>query len=164
MDDFPGFGAYGFENINLPSNATLYGRGLGERYVPLEVDGGGRLVVLTSGPILLPRLPVAVPSGAAGMLEVGVSGEGRYLVGLDVVNTTANPVTLKLYYFMVDVAPPDAFVFATGGETIAAGGVFSWRGNLRLESGGALWGLAGAATALYAHCQVRRDFGAVRVS
>lgn len=164
MDDFPGFGQYDIKPAYLPNNATLYGRGVDGRYVPLEVDGGGRLLALTYGPILLPRLPVGIPNAAPGRLEDGASGAGRYLVGLDVVNTTANPVTLKLYYFIKDVPPTDAYVFATAGETIAAGGLFSWRGNMRIEPACAIWGLAGAAQALYVHFQIRYERRAVRAS
>jgi hypothetical protein len=160
--DFQPFGEYEFKPPPyLPDVAHLHGYDpASRRAIGLRVTKGRELVALLRGPVYYKRRPVLVPSGAPGILQAG-GEQSLYLVGLDVVNTSSNAATLKLYHGPEDTTPVDAFIFGALNESVGAGEVWSWRGALLLEEGMAVWGLASASSALRAALSVRYGRGYV---
>ena len=163
--DFIGFGEYDYKPPPyLPDTAHVHGYDIqAKRDVPLRVDSERNLLLYFAPKVYVKKRPVLIPNTGPTILVPGPAAGGQhYLVGIDVINSTAAPVSLKLYYCPQDLTPDDTFVFATCGENVPANGLFSWRGLFMLESDGAFWGLAGAASALRAIFSVRQALGYIR--
>jgi hypothetical protein len=156
--DFIGFGEYDYKPPPyLPDTAHLHGYDTVEkRDVPLRVDGQRNLLLVVAPQVYVQKRPALIPITTPGILAAGSAAGRQYLVGIDVVNTTGAAVSLKLYYAPQDITPDDTFIFATCGEDVPANGLFTWRGCFMLETDGAFWGLAGAASALRAFLSIRQ--------
>jgi hypothetical protein len=123
------------------------------KMLPLALDRDYRLVVEVAGPRYYGRGPVLVPT-TAGLIEAAPASGKRVCIGINVVNVTASPVSLKLWH--TDDAPPnDIYMFGIFGGNVPANGFWQWKGILVLEAGVGIYGEAGAANALYAHVGVR---------
>jgi hypothetical protein len=123
------------------------------KMLPLALDRDYRLVVEVAGPRYYGRGPVLVPT-TAGVIEAAPASGKRACVGINVVNVTANPVSLKLW--LTDDAPPnDIYMFGIFGGNVPANGLWQWTGQVALEAGVGIYGEAGTANALYAHISLR---------
>jgi hypothetical protein len=159
MDDFGSFDDF---LSGLPKKITKLPESimpLGEsdthagKMLPLLLDRDYRLVVDVATPKYYGRGPVLVPATAAFLEEAPASGK-TICTGINVVNVTASPVTLKLW--LTDEAPPaDYYMFGIFGGTVPASGLWQWTGQVALEAGVGIYGEAGTAKALYAHMSLR---------
>jgi hypothetical protein len=141
--------------VPLGESATHPGKML-----PLVVDKDYRLVVDVITPKYYGRGPVLVPT-TAGVLESGPAGGKLVCVGINVVNVSASPVTLKLW--LAEEAPPeDYYMFGSFGGSVLANGLWQWTGVVVVESTFAIYGEAGAANSLYAHLSMRDPRGVFR--
>jgi hypothetical protein len=162
MHDMDDFGSFDDFLSGLPKKITVLPESimpLGEsdthagKMLPLVLDKDYRLVVDVAGPKYYGRGPDLVPTTAA-LLEAAPASGKLICVGINVVNVTANPVSLKLW--LTDDAPPnDIYMFGIFGGNVPANGLWQWAGEAVLEAGVGIYGEAGAANALYAHISMR---------
>jgi hypothetical protein len=121
--------------------------------LPLVLDKDYRLVVEIVTPKCYGRGPILIPT-TADVLESAPASGKTICIGINVVNVTSNPVSLKLWH--TDEAPPlDYYRFGSFGSNVPANGLCQWTGILVLEAGVGIYGEAGVANALYAHISLR---------
>jgi len=144
----------------LPESVLLLGYYKdGTRYVPFLLDGDNRLVMQFVTLQYYARSPKVIPSASAGILENAPGSGTKVITNINVVNVTANPVTLKLH--IAEEEATNYNVFGICGGEVAANGLFQWEGELVLGPE-ALWGQAGTASALYATITMRDERDTVR--
>ena len=144
----------------LPESVMLLGYySGGTRYVPFLLDDDNRLVMQFVTLQYYAKSPVVVPNAAAGKIETGPASEARVVTNINIVNVTANPVSLKLY--LAEEEALNTNVFGICGGTVAANSLFQWEGEL-VVGPESVWGLAGAADALYATITLRDERDKVR--
>lgn len=159
-DDFPDF-----EDIEIPTRTrplpdqmVLLGENSGIMRAML-VDSDHRLAIVSASPVHYARLPVLVPTGAAGKLEEHPDDGIRTVFEINVVNVTGNGRTLTLY--LNDEAPNSTKIIAANDITIAADSAWQWQGVVTLETKD-IWGICDAANALYAFFSVRDEITEIR--
>ena len=159
-DDFEDFGDINIPYARpLPDSLLFMGEDSNEMRA-LLVDDDQRLILGSATPVHYARLPVLVPTGAAGKLEEHPTSGIRTVFEINVVNYTAADVSLSLY--LHDDAPASTNTFAANSVTVPANGRFQWQGVVTLETKD-IWGLAGAANSLRAFFSVRDEVSSFRV-
>ena len=159
-DDFADFGDIKIPyRRSLPDSLLFMGE-YGNEMRAFLVDGDRRIVLGSVSQPHYGRLPVVVPTGAAGKLEEHPTSGVRNVFEINVINVTAGAVTLKLY--LHDDVPSSTKIIAANNYSIAARGLFQWQGVVTLETKD-IWGLASAANSLYAFFSVRDEVSSFRV-
>jgi len=159
-DDFPDF-----EDIIIPTRA----RPLPDQMVLLGensdimramlIDSDHRLAIVAASPVHYARLPVLVPTGAAGQLEEHPDDGVRTVFEINVVNVNAAARTLTLY--LNDEPPSSTKIIAANAVTVAGNSAWQWQGVITLETKD-IWGIASAANSLYAFFSVRDEVTEIR--
>jgi hypothetical protein len=126
------------------------------------LDEDYRLLVEGATPRYYCHNPVEVPDTAPGILQAGPGTDPVVMaININVVNVTAAPVSLTLW-FDEDDPPRDYYIFGICGGTVPANSYWQWQGELYMEGFFNIWGQAGAANALYAHIALRDPLGGHR--
>ena len=167
MDDFGSFSDF-LEGLGkralakLPESIIPMGKTSEGKMLPLQLDEDYRLLIAGATPKYYGRNPVEVPDAAPGILQAGPGTNPVVMaININVVNVTASPVALTLW-FDIDDPPSDYFIFGSCGGTVPANSYWQWQGELYMEGFYNIWGQAGAANALYAHVALRDSLGGHR--
>lgn len=156
LGGFEGFGGFGRRRQYfppLPEDIYLRGENPTGNIVPFILDNDERLLLKVATRIYYKTLPKRIFQASINELYAA-PGDGvtRNVIGIDIVNVTASPVTCTLYWSEND--PPSVYEkFGIVGGSVPANGLWTWRGELLIETR-SVWGQAGTANALYAHIQV----------
>lgn len=153
---FGGFGGFGRRRQYfppLPEDIYLHGENDASDKVPLILDGDERLLLKVVTRIYYKTLPKRIFQASINKLyDNPLDGVTRNVIGIDIVNVTGSGVTCTLYFSEND--PPSSLEkFGICGGSVPANGLWSWRGNLYMETRH-VWGQAGTANALYAYIAV----------
>lgn len=150
---FDGFGGFGRRRNYfppLPTDIYLLGENTSNAYVPLLMDTDQNLLLRNISRIYFSSTVKTIPSGTPGLLIAAPTDDyERNVIGIDIINCTANPVSCKLYW-TTSSSPPDSSIFGICGGNIAAHALWSWRGQLLLDTK-SIYGLAGTSSALRAY-------------
>jgi hypothetical protein len=152
---FDGFGGFGRRRAYfppLPGDIYLHGENPAKVMVPFLLDGDQRLLLRVASRIYFSSTIKTIPQSSIGeLIAAPIDGITRNLIGIDIVNTTSSPVICTLYWS--SGSPTADEIFGICGGSIAANGLWSWRGSLYLDDRG-VWGQAGTASALRAYFSV----------
>lgn len=135
----------------LPGDLQPTGTAAGRTYAWAQ-DGSGALVLALNCPEYQARLLQLL---AAGLTELLPPESDLVVEEINVVNTAASPVSLKLY--LAESAPVgDEGLFGCAGTTLAAGANWQWQGALAVLAAG-LYVRASAGGSLVVFLTVRAN-------